>query len=131
VVVYESVLVDTDILIKAYRGDKVKIANLKKLKDKYCISVITACELLNGAKSIQQSAEMNKLLQIYMIALVDEKVSDLALRLFQKYSIRNKLKISDTFIAATALRNDLFIYTDNKSDFDFFVGIKFYLEKEF
>jgi predicted nucleic acid-binding protein len=87
--------------------------------------------LLNGAKSIQQSAEMNKLLQIYMIALVDEKVSDLALRLFQKYSIRNKLKISDTFIAATALRNDLFIYTDNKSDFDFFVGIKFYLEKEF
>ena len=61
-VVNETVLVDTDILIKAYRGDKIKIANLKKLKDKYSISVITACELLAGAKNLNQRAEMNKLL---------------------------------------------------------------------
>ena len=32
-VVYESVLVDTDILIKAYRGDKIKQQNLKFLND--------------------------------------------------------------------------------------------------
>ena len=130
-VVYETVLVDTDILIKAYRGDKLKIANLKKLKDKYCISVITACELLVGAKNLKQLAEMNKLLRIYTIATVDEKISDLVLKLFQKYSIRNRLKISDTFIAATAIRNNLLIYTDNKSDFNFIDDIRFYSEKPF
>ena len=62
-VVSESVLVDTDILIKSYRGDKVKQYNLKLLKDKYCISVITALELLNGAKSIHQRKEFNKVLR--------------------------------------------------------------------
>lgn len=130
-VVYETVLVDTDILIKAYRGDKQKIANLKKLKDKYCISVITACELLVGAKDLKQLVEMNKLLQIYTIAPVDEKISDLALRFFKKYSIRNRLKISDTFIAATAIRHSLLIYTDNKSDFEFIDDLRFYTEKPF
>ena len=61
-VIFESVLVDTDILIKAYGGDKIKQINLKYLKEKYCISVITACELLNGAKNIHQRGEFNKAL---------------------------------------------------------------------
>ena len=64
-VIFESVLVDTDILIKAFRGDKIKQTNLKYLKDKYCISVITACELLNGAKNINQRQEFNKALRYY------------------------------------------------------------------
>lgn len=130
-VVFESVLVDTDVLIKAYRGDKIKIANLKKLKDKYCISVVSACGLLVGAKSVRQAEEMNRLLQIYTIANIDEKTSEMALKLFKKYSLKNKLKISDTFIAATAIRNDLLIYTDNKSDFNFIDEVKFYTEKGF
>ncbi len=126
-----SVIVDTDILIKAYRGDKIKIANLKKLKDKYCISIISACELLIGAQNLKQLAEMNKLLKIYSIAYIDEKASESALKLFKKYSIHNNLKISDTFVAATAISNDLLMYTDNKSDFDFIEELKFYSEKSF
>ena len=39
------------------------------------------------------------------------------------------MKISDSFIAATALSNDLLVYTDNKKDFDFIETIKFYKEK--
>lgn len=128
-VVYETVLVDTDILIKAYRGDKTKQQNLKFLKDKYCISVITACELLNGAKSIHQRTEFNKVLRYYYLVDIDEKISGIAFTLFKKYSFANKMKISDAFIAATAIRNDLFIYTDNKKDFDFIEGAKFYKEK--
>ena len=41
-----TVLVDTDILIKAYRGDKKKEVNLKKLEGKYQISVIQRERLL-------------------------------------------------------------------------------------
>ena len=128
-VIYESTLVDTDILIKAYRGDKIKQYNLKYLKDKYCISVITACELLNGAKSFHQRGEFNKALRFYTIASIDEKISEIAFSLFKKYSFVNTMKISDSFIAATAIKNDLFVYTDNKKDFDFIEGIKFYKEK--
>ena len=128
-VIFESVLVDTDILIKAFRGDKIKQTNLKYLKDKYCISVITACELLNGAKNINQRQEFNKALRYYTIALIDEETSGMAFSLFKKYSFSNEMKISDSFIAATALSNDLLVYTDNKKDFDFIETIKFYKEK--
>lgn len=128
-VVSESVLVDTDILIKSYRGDKVKQNNLKLLKDKYCISVITALELLNGAKSIHQRKEFNKVLRYYSIVFIEEKISEEAFTLFKKYSYSNEMKISDTFIAATALQQDLILYTDNKKDFDFIKGISFYKEK--
>jgi predicted nucleic acid-binding protein len=39
------------------------------------------------------------------------------------------MKISDSFIAATAIKQDLCLYTDNKKDFNFIEGIKFYKEK--
>ena len=73
-VIFESVLVDTDILIKAYRGDKTKEANLKYLKGKYCVSVITACELINGAKNIKQRVEFLKVLRYYQVALVGKNI---------------------------------------------------------
>ncbi|MEO6838476.1 MAG: type II toxin-antitoxin system VapC family toxin [Ginsengibacter sp.] len=128
-VILESVLVDTDILIKSFRGDKTKQINLKHLKDKYRISVITACELINGAKSIKQRGEFMKVLRYYNITLVDEKISEQAFSLYKKYSLKNDMAISDSFIAATAILHDLFLYTDNKKDFDFIKGIKFYKEK--
>ncbi|MEO8821107.1 MAG: PIN domain-containing protein [Ginsengibacter sp.] len=113
-VIFESVLIDTDILIKAYRGNEIKQINLKYLKDKYCISVITACELITGAKNIKQHKEFIKVLRSYQIALVDDKISEQAFSLFKKYSSKNDMKISDSFIAATAIIHDLFLYTDNK-----------------
>ena len=128
-VVSETILVDTDILIKAYRGDKIKQQNLKFLKNKYCISVITACELINGAKSVNQRAQFNKVLRYYNLVSINEKISEIAFSLFKKYSFTNTMKISDVFIAATVLNNNLFLYTDNKKDFDFIDRIIFYKEK--
>lgn len=128
-VIFESILVDTDILIKAYRGDKTKQINLKNLKDKYCISVITSWELLNGAKNIHQRTEFNKAFRYYSVALVDEKISEIAFSLFKKYSFSNEMKISDAFIAATAIKNDLFLYTDNKKHFEFINNLTFYKER--
>ena len=52
------VIADTDVLIKAYRGDADKIRNLSLLKGAYCISVITAIALIAGAKNIRQLASL-------------------------------------------------------------------------
>jgi tRNA(fMet)-specific endonuclease VapC len=128
-VVYESVLVDTDILIKSYRGDKTKQKNLKLLKDKYCISIITALELLNGAQRIHQRAEFEKVLRHYSIVFIDEKISKKIYFLFKKYSFENAMKISDAFIAATSIEQSLLLYTDNKKHFNFIDEVKFYIEK--
>jgi predicted nucleic acid-binding protein len=128
-VISESILVDSDILIKAYRGNKTKQLNPKDLKGKYCISVITALELMNGAKNIKQRTEFIKVLRYYKIVLINEKIPEQAFTLFKKYSSGNDMRISDAFIAATVINMDLFLYTDNKKDFNFIKEIKFYKEK--
>ncbi len=128
-VVYESVLVDTDILIKSYRGDKIKQKNLKLLKDKYCVSIITALELLNGAQRIHQRAEFEKVLRHYSIVFIDEKISQKIYSLLKKYSFEKAMKISDAFIAATSIEQSLLLYTDNKKHFNFIDEVKFYIEK--
>ena len=61
------VIVDTDVLIKAYRGDADKIRNLSILKGEYSISVITAIELIAGARNIRQLASLRKVLKVYPI----------------------------------------------------------------
>ncbi len=60
---------------------------------------------------------------------VDEKISEVAFSLFKKFSFTNDMKISDAFIAATAISNGLLLYTDNKKDFDFIDSLNFYKEK--
>ena len=124
-----KVIIDTDILIKAYRGDPVKIANLKSLNGSYCISVMSAVELIAGSKNIKQFASLNKVLKVYPIIHFDEGVSKMAFRIYKDYILSHHPKLFDCLIAATALEKDFFIYTDNKKDFNFIEGIKFYKEK--
>ncbi len=124
-----KVIIDTDILIKAYRGDENKIRNLTLLKDEYCISVITAIELMNGANSFRQLAAFSKVLKVYRIIHINEIISLLAFKNFRKYTIKHNLGLADCFIASTSLKHNLQLYTDNKKDYNFLEGISFYEEK--
>jgi predicted nucleic acid-binding protein len=124
-----KVIIDTDILIKAYRGDSIKIENLKLLKDSYCISVMSAVELIAGSKSIKQFVSLNKVLKVYPIIHFDEDISKQAFKIYKDYILLHHPKLFDCLIAATALEKKFLIYTDNKKDFDFIEGIKFYKEK--
>ncbi len=124
-----KVIADTDVLIKAYRGDAQKMTNLKLLKDAYCISVISAMELIAGSKNLKQLASFDKILKVYSILQLNENISKQAFQLYKKYILAHKPGLPDSFIAASALHHDLLIYTDNKKHFDFIEGIKFYKEK--
>lgn len=123
-----KVIVDTDILIKAYRGNETKIRNLNSLQNKYCISVVTAAELIAGAKSIKRLASMDKMLKVYPILYIDEIVSRKTLQFYRKYIIKHELRLPDCFIAATAIQYKLKLYTDNINDYSFIKGISFYKE---
>jgi len=124
-----KVIVDTDILIKAYRDDVIKSENLKLLKNSYCISVISAMELIAGSKNLKQFTSFNKVLKVYSILHIDESISYRAFQLYKNYLLSHKPGLPDSFIAASALENDLLLYTDNKKHFNFIKGIKFYKEK--
>ncbi|MEO6843888.1 MAG: PIN domain-containing protein [Ginsengibacter sp.] len=124
-----EVIIDTDILIKAYRGDSINIANLKLLKGSYCISVMSAVELIAGSKNIKQFTSLNKVLRVYPIIHFDESISKMAFKVYKDYILSHSPKLFDCLIAATALNKKFLIYTDNKKDFNFIEGIKFYKEK--
>ena len=124
-----KVIVDTDILIKAYRGDVVKIKNLKLLKNIYCISVISAMELIAGSNNLKQLSSFNRLLKVYPILQLNERASNRAFQLYKNYILVHKTGLPDSFIDATALEFNLLICTDNKKHYDFIEGIKFYKEK--
>jgi len=124
-----KVIVDTDILIKAYRDDGIKIRNLKLLKNSYCISVISAMELIAGSKNLKQFASFNRILKVYSILHINNNISHRAFHLYKSYMLSHRPGLPDSFIAASSLENNLLLYTDNKKHFDFIEGIKFYKEK--
>ena len=125
----KKILVDTDIIIKSFRGNSNIYKELISIKDKFAISVITALELLNVANNIKQLASTKKELKAYTIIHFDNKISELSLQLLSKYSINKKPQIPDLLIASTALHNNLSLYTDNKKHYDFIEGLQFYKEK--
>ncbi len=125
----KKVLVDTDILIKAYRGENNKYEQLKLIKDDFAISVVTACELLIGAKNSKQLISIRKELRGYTILHFDSDISNIAYSIFKKYASSARLKLADCLIASTAIHHNLELYTDNKKDYNFIEGISFYTEK--
>ena len=84
-----KVIVDTDILIKAYRGDEIKIRNLSLLKSVYCISVITAIELIAGANTIKQLSAITKVLKVYTTADINDNISKQALKIYKQYAVKH------------------------------------------
>ena len=79
----KKILVDTDIIIKSYRGDSHTYKQLLAISKKFAVSVVTAFELLNGANNIKQLASTKKELKAYTILHFDTEISILALQLFQ------------------------------------------------
>jgi predicted nucleic acid-binding protein len=125
----KRILVDTDIIIKSYRGDSNKYNQLRAIEKKFSVSIVTALELLNGSKNMKQLISTRRELKLYSIIHFDNEISKLALQLFSKYAVQRTLRLPDSLIAATALHFELELYTDNKKDYDFIEGVKFYKEK--
>ena len=120
------VLVDTDIFIKVYRGNKIKISHLDTLKGRIAISLISVLELYQGATSKKKLFELNKQLQSYKIIHLDDNISQKALSIKKRYQLKYSILPPDCLIAATALENKFKLYTDNVKDYNFIQGIKFY-----
>ena len=120
------VLVDTDILIKVFHGNPVHKKHLDSLKGRIAISIITALELYQGATNKSKKPDLEKQLRAYRLLLIDENISSITLSLTKKYVPQNQLLPPDCLIARTAIHHKLDLYTDNKKDFSFIKGLKFY-----
>jgi predicted nucleic acid-binding protein len=81
----ERILVDTCILIAAYRGDVLISNELKKIHAKIVISPITVMELYKGAKTKERKQELEKQLKSYSVVHINKDVGEKAISLMKKF----------------------------------------------
>ena len=121
------VLCDTNILIELSKNNgKIKTELNKIGVDQIAVSSISVGEFLFGARDKKELALIKRSLSSIKIIHTQEAISELAVHLIEKYSLSHHLDVPDSFIAATALVNDLRLYTLNIKHFKYIEGLELY-----
>ena len=121
------VLCDTDVIIEFYKNNPDVISALRKIgQQNITISTITAGELIYGALNKKELTQIKKDIKNLTLLDIDKKTCDIFIDIMSKYVLSHKLTLPDGFIAATAIANDIELYTLNLKDFRFIHGIKIY-----
>lgn len=114
------ILCDTNILIEFYKNNPTIVNELRLIGvDRLAISVITQAELYYGAINKPELLKIQKHLNLLPNFPIDNQVSTQFIQLMERYSL--------ALIAATALVNNVSLYTLNLKDFRFIDGINLYL----
>ncbi len=122
------VLCDTNILIEFYKNNPTIVNELRLIGiDRLAISVITQAELYYGAINKAELLKIQKHLNLLPNFPIDHQVSTQFIQLMERYSLSHKLAIPDALIAATALVNNISLYTLNLKDFRFIEGIDLHI----
>lgn len=116
-------LTDTTIIVDFLRGQKKAIGFIEDQKN-IIISSITVSEIYQGVRDKRELNAVNKLLDKFQIIHVNEKTSGLSLELLQKYRLSNNLLILDALIAATAIVNNMTLFTGNIKHFSMIKELK-------
>jgi len=118
-------LFDTDILIWFLRGDGAA-ARLIESQPHRAVSVVSAMELLQGARSHGEIQSIHRLMlrSAIRIVPVHESASHVALSLIEAHALPGGLRVADALIAATALAEALPLATGNVRHFKTIAGLE-------
>jgi predicted nucleic acid-binding protein len=118
------VLCDTNILIHAFNGNTTTIEALEEIGfANIVLSSITTMELLQGMGNKAELAQMKKKIKYYDIIHFDSHISQKSIELIEGFKLSHHLQIPDAIIGATAIVNEIELFTYNKKDFDFMPNI--------
>ena len=109
-------LVDTDILIDISKGNQKAVEFLETLEGDVSISIVTAMEVIAGARNEKEISKIEEFLNTYKKISINKTIADSAYDFLKKHS-RKGLTIADSLIAATAKINKLAIATRNVRHF--------------
>ncbi len=124
------VLCDTNIIIEFYKKNEIVINNLKTIgQENIAVSIITVGELLFGALNKRELAIIRNDLAHLHILYQTPEIGKCFFKLMSDYSLSHKLSLPDGMIAATAITEDIQLYTHNSKDFKFISGITLFKEK--
>jgi predicted nucleic acid-binding protein len=117
-------LVDTDVLIDVSRNNAAAIDFLDHLHDSWAISIITAMELIVGARNKKEVTQIDQLIAVYSAITLTPEIGNSAYGLLRKFAKSHGLRVFDSLIAATAIEENLTLATRNKKHFQMISNLK-------
>jgi predicted nucleic acid-binding protein len=117
-------LIDSDIMVDFTRGAAEAVDYLQSLGRDCRISAITALELIAGARTQREVADLDILISIYGQIPPTEGVMRRAYYLMKAHAKSAGLRTLDAVIAATALEEGLTLATRNRKHFQMIGDLK-------
>jgi len=116
-------LIDTDVMIDVSRRN-VAAANFVDSLDDITISIITAHELIVGARSQRDADGIDSLIKTYPVhGDLGVEITGLAYELLKRYAKSDGLRTFDALIAATAIEAGLTLVSKNRRHFQMISGL--------
>jgi predicted nucleic acid-binding protein len=119
-------LIDTDVMIDVSRGNPSAADYVDSLTDQ-AISIITAQELIVGARDKRDLAGIDSLVSAYPIVHLDAAVGRLAYDLLERYAKSHGLRTFDSLIAASATEHYFELISGNRKHFAMIDGLRLQL----
>lgn len=126
------ILCDTDVIIDFYnvyskRHNQTKpiIENLL-YKGKAAISQYSNLEMIIGTQNKTDQKSIIKYISLFDLFELNYQIFQISERLLITYNLSHGLLIGDSVIAATAICNDLELFTYNTKDFKFISELKLF-----
>jgi predicted nucleic acid-binding protein len=121
------ILCDTNVLIEFYKNNPGITADLRQIGlGNLAVSVITVAELYYGALNKSELKKIKENLGLMRQIPVTRDISLRFLELMETYSLSHRPGIPDMLIAATALDDNLSLFTLNVKDFQYIPDLKIY-----
>lgn len=113
-------LVDTDVLIWAFRGNE-KASDYLDGQSGFLISIVTYIELIQRARNRAETQLIRKTLRYWNahIKQVDETISSRAAFLVEEYALSHSMELADALIASSALSMGELLITANDKHYRF------------
>lgn len=121
-------LIDTDVMIDVSRRNAGAAGFVDSIIDP-AISIVTAQELIVGARDKRDLAGIDSLVSAYPVIHIDAVIGQLAYDLLKRYAKSDGLRTFDSLIAATAIRLGFELVTRNRKHFAMIDGLRLGLPK--
>ncbi len=118
-----TLMIDTDVFIRIFRGDAALKAKIDALAADAAINTIVYLELIQGTQNEQQLRDTEAYLMRFTLLSLTPAVSIKAIELVRIYARTHGLRLPDSLIAATCIEENLPLLTFNVKHFRSIQGL--------